>query len=361
MGVYRSSANSFCKDFKQMWEIRNSTRFETGRGWVRDFSGREVWLVAVRGRFRIVPKGEAVWDPSLPQDAVKIAPEFAGSGLGCFLVADTDLVHEKRATDVLMSGHARPPRGHSATKLSVGMAVGPVRKRIAVSGDRVWTLGVATDPVPFDKLSLDYTRAFGGIDQSNAPSAPTDWYVHNPAGTGFSARLMGNGHLRLPNLEDPSQPVSSPSDRPRPAGFGPIAPHWPMRSRYAGTYDEAWERDRLPLLPQDFDPRFYQQAPEDQQVDGFLRGGEAVRLEGVHPDGPLEFYLPRISLGFETEFEDGTEISHRASLHTVVFEPDFPAVSMVWHTSLECHARVNLLRSTWVWEREQLKAAGERA
>ena len=342
-----------------MWEVRNSTRFQTNRGWVRDYTGREVWLVAVRARFRIVPNGIAVWDPDLPQDPVKIAPEYSGSGLGCVLLADTDLPHEKRATDVLMSGYARPPRGHRATSLSVGMAVGPINKCITVVGDRIWTLGKATAPLPFEAMPLDYTRAFGGVDQSNAPDPPTDWYVHNPAGTGFSSRVVAHGDIRLPNLEDPAHPLTSPADRPRPAGFGPIAPHWPMRSRYAGTYDAAWERDRLPLLPNDFDPRFHQQAPEDQQVEGFLRGGEGVRLEGVHPDGPQEFYLPRISLGFETEFEDGTEITHRANLHTVVFEPEFPAVSMVWHTSLECHSRVNLLRATWVWERSRLPAAGE--
>lgn len=341
-----------------MWEVRNSTRFQTGRGWVRDTAGREIWLVAVRGRFRIVPLSEAVWDPDMPQDPVNIAPVFVGSGVGCLLLADSDLPHEKRATDVIMSGHARPPRGNLATELTVGMAVGPIRKQVKVIGDRIWTLGKATAPIPFDRMPLDYTRAFGGFDKSNAPDPQKDWYIHNPAGTGFSSRVLGHGDIRLPNLEDPAHPVRSPSDRPRPAGFGAIAPHWPLRSRYAGTYDAAWERDRLPLLPEDFDPRFYQQAPEDQQVEGFLRGGEGVRLEGVHPDGPIEFYLPRVSLGFETEFEDGTVITHRASLHTVVFEPDFPAVSMVWHTNLECHPRVNLLRATWVWERGRLPNGG---
>ena len=344
-----------------MWQVRNSTRYEVARGWVRDLAGREVWLVAVRARFRIVQGSEAVWDPELPQDPVKIAPEFSGNGIGTYLTADTDLVHEKPATDVLMIGHARPPRGHRATVLSVGMAAGPIRKRISVVGDRIWTLGGISEAVPFDKIPLDYTRAFGGVDQPEDQKAPTDWYIHNPVGTGFSSGTAFSESLRLPNLEDPSQPFRALSDRPRPAGFGAISPHWPMRSQYAGTYDQAWEKERLPLLPNDFNPRFYQQAPPDQQVEGYLRGGEAVRLEGVHPDGPLEFYLPKVSLGFETEFEDLTNITHRANLHTVIFEPDFPAVSMVWHTSLECHARVNLLRQTWVWERKRLKAAGEAA
>ncbi len=344
-----------------MWEVRNSTRYKADRGWVRDMSGREVWLVAVRARFRVVPGQEAVWDPDLPQDPVRLAPEFAGSGVGAYLLADTDLVHEKRATDVLMTGHAHAPRGRRATRLSVGMAVGPVAKRIAAVGDRLWTLGGASEPVPFEKLPLDYARAYGGIDAAGDPAAPADWYADNPAGRAYASRASALGGQRLPNFEDPAQPFRSPSDRPRPAGFGPIAPHWPLRSRFAGTYDAAWEKDRLPLLPLDFDPRFHQQAPPDQQAEGFLRGGEAVRLEGVHPDGPLEFFLPKVSLGFETEFDDLTEVTHRANLHTVIFEPDFPAVSMVWHTSLECHARVTMLNVTRVWERRRLQAGREAA
>ena len=344
-----------------MWQVMNSTRYEVGRGWVRNTEGREVWLVAVRARFRILQGREAVWDPALPQDPVRIAPDFRGNGVGTYLVADTDLVHEKQSTDVLMVGHAQAPRGHRATVLSVAMSVGPIRKRVSVIGDRVWTLGGASEPVPFDKIPLDYTRAYGGVDLRDDPTAPTDWYIHNPAGTGFTSQAIFRESLRLPNLEDPSQTFQSPSDRPRPAGFGAISPHWPIRRQYAGTYDQRWERERLPLLPTDFNSRFYQQAPPDQQVEGFLRGGEAVRLEGVHPDGPLDFLLPKVSLGFETEFEDLTEVTHRPNLHTVVFEPDFPAVSMVWHTSLECHAKVNLLRQTWVWERERISAAGAAA
>jgi hypothetical protein len=236
------------------------------------------------------------------------------------------------------------------------MKVGPIDKRVVVFGDRLWTRGGASDPRPFSTVPLNYARAFGGPDLAGDQDRPTNWYEPNPAGVWYSSRASALKGQPMPNLEDPSDLITSTSARPPPVGFGPLAPHWPQRRRYAGTYDATWEKERLPLLPSDFDPRFHQQAPEDQQVKGFLRGGEAVRLDGVHPDGPLEFYLPRVSLAFETEFDDLTKILHRANLHTVIFEPDIPAVSMVWHTSLECHTRVTLLRVTRVWERTWLRA-----
>ncbi|WP_404935528.1 DUF2169 domain-containing protein [Paraburkholderia sp. DHOC27] len=323
-------------------------------------SGREVWIVAIRARFRIAPHVEAFWDPDLPQAPVKVAPEIIGGGAQCFLLADSDLVLEKQATDVLLSGHARAPRGYMVGRLTTRMRVGPVDKRIAVFGDRVWLSGRPSEPEPFAIMPIDYSRAYGGPNLASDEHAAADWYETNPVGIGYSSRKSALTGQRIPNLEDPSTLIKSLSDHPNPAGYGAIMPHWIQRRRYGGTFDATWQKERMPLLPLDFDPRFYQQAPEDQQVPGFLRGGEPVLLEGVHPDGPLEFYLPRISLAFETEFDDLTEASHRARLHTVVFEPDFPAVTLVWHTSLECHRQVNQLLETRVWERRRLQTTARR-
>jgi hypothetical protein len=201
-------------------------------------------------------------------------------------------------------------------------------------------------------MPLSWRNAYGGADPADA----ANWYEPNPAGKGFSANPLALTGRPAPNIELPHAPVSARTDRPDPAGLGPIPGHWPQRRRYGGTYDKAWEEERLPLLPLDFDPRFHQQAPADQQVEGFLRGGEPVLLEGMHPRGRLRFDLPRVSLAFETEFDDLTEVQHQAHLHTVLLEPDLPAVSLVWHTHLECHSRVTLLRETRIWERRLVTA-----
>ena len=52
------------------------------------------------------------------------------------------------------------------------------------------------------------------------------------------------------------------------AAFGPVGRHWEPRVRYAGTYDDRWTEDRMPLLPKDFDDRFHNAAPPGL-VEGF--------------------------------------------------------------------------------------------
>ena len=57
-------------------------------------------------------------------------------------------------------------------------------------------------------------------------------------------------------------------------------------------------------------------------------------------------------LGFETRFYDGSrEVSPTRVLHTLVLEPDHsagPRVSLVWHSALPCHFKVQKLQHTVV-------------
>ena len=112
--------------------------------------------------------------------------------------------------------------------------------------------------------------------------------------------------MAVPNVEDPNHLIGSWSDRPAPAGFGVIASHWQPRVGYAGTYDEHWMKTRQPLLAEDLDDRYFQCAPLDQQAPQWLRGGEAVVLLKLTPAGELRFTLPKVYLGFETRFYDGS-------------------------------------------------------
>jgi len=242
------------------------------------------------------------------------------------------------------------------------MKVADITKTLRVFGDRYWTVSMITiamtDPEPFEKMPIVYERAFGGIDQKSDNPKKHSWDRRNPVGTGFAVTA---GHLsgqRVPNVEYPKSLISW--KQPRPAGFGPIARDWVPRVEFAGTYDEKWEQERLPLLAEDFDERYYLCAPEDQQASKFLQGGEPVDLENLTPAGLLHFNLPRLVLGFRTYFLDGKVVHHRANLHTVILEPDVPRVIMVWHTMLPCHAKVLKLQKTTIVQKKRLKSVGDR-
>jgi hypothetical protein len=236
-------------------------------------------------------------------------------------------------------------------------------KRLRVTGNRVWHAGAMTSPAPFTRMPILYERAYGGFDpQSRGGFAPV-WDDRNPVGTGYVASEVAADGVPVPNVEYPDRPVTGWKDRPVPAGFGPVCAHWQPRGRLAGTYDERWQRDRFPLLPDDFDDRYYQCAPLDQQAPQFLTGGEPVVLLNVTPGGELRFALPQVYLGLETFFMDGERRAHeKPRLHTVILEPEYPRVSLVWHSALRCHPKVYKLQKTRIYEKRlvaQAAAAGE--
>lgn len=327
-----------------MWQLDNRTPFAAERGWVRDRDGAEIWLVAVKATFDVRPDGTT--EVSKEQPPVLRLPEHFGEPGKSSIKYDADLVLTKKTTDVIVVGHAYAPEGRAVTQLDVGFKIGALQKALRVFGDRRWQgVGMPT-PEPFTRMPLVYERAFGGVDK-RSPTPEKDWEWRNPVGTGFAASSSSATDTMLPNIENPKQLIASWKDRPAPAGFGVVASHWQPRVGFAGTYDDRWMKTRQPLLAEDLDDRYFQSAPADQQTPEFLRGGEAVTLLRLTPTGELRFTLPKLYLGFETRFYDGSRQVHpNRKLHTVILEPDFPRVSLVWHSALPCHFKVQKLERT---------------
>jgi hypothetical protein len=341
-----------------MWQVDNRTPFAAERGWVRDRNGAEIWLVAVKCTFDIRPDGST--EVSKEQPPVLRMPEHIGEPGKSSLRYENDLVLTKTTTDIIVVGHAYAPKGRPTTQMEAGFRVGPVRKMLRVTGNRQWGVTGVSDPEPFLQMPLTWERAFGGVDTRSA-HPERDWDWRNPVGTGFAVSRDNATALTLPNVEYADEAVTSWSDRPRPAGVGPVAGHWQPRVGLAGTYDDRWMQTRQPLLPDDFDDRYFQCAPLDQQAPAFLRGGEPVVLHRLTPSGDLRFHLPKVFLGFETRFYDGSRELHKArKLHTVILEPDVPRVSLVWHTALPCHFKVQKLERTIVTLKTELDG-GNRA
>jgi len=329
-----------------VWALDNLTPFVAERSWVRDKNGAEIWVVAIKASFDFTATGQVILAEQ--QQAITMAAEYTDE-TNTALRYDTDLPECKVATDVLINGTAYAPDGLAAKQWRVNARVGPINKSLLISGDRVWQKGflepVLSEPKPIRSLPLSYTYAFGGYSPSGSKNAP-QFYAPNPIGRGYAQDKSAVIELPAPNIEYLSSPIRHWQDQPSPAAFCAIPGHWQPRVGFAGTYDQAWEQQRHPLLPADFDPRFFQCAPLDQQVPGFLNGGEPVELTHLTPITTLSFRLPKASFHLLTRFSDGHKQAHRAQLHTVIIEPDEHRFLMVWHSHLPCHHRVNLLENT---------------
>jgi hypothetical protein len=116
-------------------------------------------------------------------------------------------------------------------------------------------------------------------------------------------------------------------------GFGPIGRNWVPRYPFAGTYDQNWLDHVFPFLPQDFDDRYYQAAPEDQQID-YPQGGEEVQLLNLTPEGRTRFRLPTLGVPVVFFRKQGEPEHQQAVLDTIVIEPDLQRMLLTWRASV---------------------------
>ncbi|KVN06703.1 MULTISPECIES: DUF2169 domain-containing protein [unclassified Burkholderia] len=186
-----------------------------------------------------------------------------------------DMALPKACPEFLVSGYAygRYANDSDAGACEVGIRIAGVEKRLRVSGDRQWAGARITAPQPFERLPIDWDRAYGGADCAD-----------NPRGRGAHAR---EGAPRdLPNIEYAHSPMRFPDERPTPAGFCPIDATWPERAALYGELDQQWREEDCPGFPRTLDPRYFNIAPSDQQLPGRVEfpDGATYALTHLHPE-----------------------------------------------------------------------------
>ncbi len=319
--------------------LLNATGMRAGYTMGMDPSGRESLVVVVKGTFRLPLKGERADQLMAEQMDLVESDVFAGEPGFSAPMYEYDYAPVKLKCDVLLNGSAYAPGGRPARRTSVALRVGTISKSFDVVGHRNWVaamLGVAAGaPAPFVTMPISYGNAFGGIDAVHPDAARHHYYGLNHAGVGFhrhTEREFIDG-MPLPNTEEPGAPVGDPRGSYRPMAFGPVARAWKQRAEYTGTYDQHWLDEIFPFLPPDFDERYYQAAPWEQQMK-YPVGGEEVELKNLTPGGLVNFCLPRLRVPVVFYLRDGEPVEKHGVIDTLVLEPDLGRYMMVWRASL---------------------------
>ena len=322
----------------------NQTPYLAEHTTATDKAGRLHLLLVLKATWRLPLGGEpaqlmAEQVPPVLSDTATAAPGLSAPEYEC------DFVLHKPRCEVLLLGSVHPLRGMPARVVDAGFRVGDLTKLIRMHGPRQWVADAAgVRPglaQPFVRQPISYDLAFGGIGHYTADApAPEAIYLQNPIGIGYQT-MLDPAWLHgkpMPQIEAANQPVLRPDQAYAPMSFGPLGRNWAQRACYAGTYDANWQETIFPFLPPDFDVRYFQSAPADQQLDA-LQGGQGVTLmnlthPALTPSGRLDFVLPDLALTARCEYKNGALGEHVLRADTLLLEPDKQRFCVVWRLAV---------------------------
>lgn len=307
------------------------------------------------------------WDPAFPE----------------LLVADIDTYMYKLRTDVVVQGHVYGDG--TAARVDAEVAVAGRTTRLRVVGERRCALAPTGElrfsaATAIERVPLRYTHAYGGRDRvyeahqgnparedprfhgmtdAQLDAASPYLYPRNPHGRGYliEPTRAAVEALELPQIEDPDDPVRT--DRlavgdflqwhrmPLPRGTDWIDYGWYPRVAMLGVVPVAGDFDRPPaevargLVPPDLAAGDGKKPPHHalEVSNGasltlqlpYLRGGEAIVLQHVHPRRPrLELRVPTApELAIDAR-KGGAVQAVEPVLHTLLLAPDLRRLTVVW-------------------------------
>ncbi|WP_064684015.1 DUF2169 family type VI secretion system accessory protein [Rhizobium bangladeshense] len=292
-----------------------------------DANGDLDCVVSVRGTFEHVQNDRLRLRRE--QEYFQWEDAYDGDPHASPLLRQTDLTPEKVGTDITFLGNAYAPGSTPASSWQVGLRVGQLSKRLEVHGARFWRPVIKEKWAGFSakeakrvltdwqlseaeqalSVPMCWSKAYGGqIPGTGDPETetPADVEARNPLGCGIVNLDMSTDHAAVaaPQITLPGLTLNwrEPAE---PQGLGLVSPWWRSRQQYAGTYDDAWLNDRHPLLPRDFDARFWQCAHPDLTAVPYLTGDEGYQLDDLHPQfARATGRLPSITLGVHCLCED---------------------------------------------------------
>jgi hypothetical protein len=236
--------SEYCSLTQTFVELLNETTFAVAAMPWEDLKGDGRLSVIVKSTFRIDPEGDASIAPD--QIAILTADQTYTKDPGSPTQFESDMAPFKPRADIVLVGKAYAPEGRPVEWMDVSLRIATLRRTMRVFGDRNWAfpssftlVPIMSRPKPFVRMDLTYERAFGGVYEG-----PGFYCKENLVGTGYigKKRKAAIHHKRLPNLEDPKNLIRSWRSKPKPMGFGFYGRGWYPRVKYAGTYDEKYQK-----------------------------------------------------------------------------------------------------------------------
>lgn len=302
-------------------------------------------VVVVAGTFDLV-HGQPVLIAE-EQKPIHCADRYEGLPESTALLEETHLVVGKKRCDIHLLGHARAEDGQALQRWQVGVRVGNTVKAATVTGARSWHWSLMrgwhlSEPEPTNQVALHMGLAYGGHVRRSHYRGPAtddihddqafDTYALNPAGKGYAGKesLERSRSYQAAQIEELKLPITDIHKTYPPISFGPL-PRWhPQRAAHAGTYDQRWQQEHAPYLPQDFGFAFYQSAQPDLIAPGWLNGDEPIVLLGCLPAGRLDTLLPGIRILAILTDEQGYRQPAPLRLDTISIDLDTATVQLVW-------------------------------
>lgn len=324
--------------------------------------GERLDILIVRGTFDFSRDGK-VLSLARTQNPVVVGDSYAGVENDCVMRAvvaeDGDLVPYKPGTDILVVGTASAPGGLPHHHWLAKVQVGTVQKSIRLHGPRQlrktmlgWKMSQAE---PITRLALDYRLAYGGClaVPPELTGASGEFVKHddNPAGCGWLPKRRDYSHLprkarryvrrwigaqselKGPQIEDAAAPIRKPYGG-KAHSLGAVARWWTPRVKLQGTFDEAWRAQRFPLLPKNFNSRYFQAAHHDLVATPHLNGDEPISLIGLLPER-RDMRLPGWRILAVVKRASGESVVYLPLLDTVRFDLSTQQATLVWRANFE--------------------------
>ena len=320
----------------------NATSFSALAVPFQDERGASVVVVLAKATFLKRGQKLVLADEQVPVrlNDVPTDPLAVEEGRESSIRYPSDVGGEKPGADIVVVGSAVSAK--PVASLDVAFRAPGRAMSLRVHGERVFYKGALrlkmSPGAPFERAAISYERAYGGKSKDGSL---IDW--RNPVGHGVHKAPAELDGAPAPSIEDLAHPIDG-TTKATPAGFGAIAMWWLPRRELAGTMGAAWQTERMPLPPLDFDRRFYQVAHPSLQIDRPLQEGDVIATHGLCPDGLFGVKVPGLSLIAHLRRTRAPPVSLPLLLDMALLEPDAGRTELTFRRVLPLGRGDTLLR-----------------